>query len=97
MACVASPDASRRRVLWTVRYGIPIALFVAGWIILFTVDDDIRWDGWAMCLGAAGALLLLNVLFRYGSRGDQERHAEESAREFYAEHGYWPGEEPRRR
>ena len=26
-------------------------LFVAGWVILFTVDDHIRWDGWAMCLG----------------------------------------------
>ena len=55
-------------------------LFVAGWVILFTVDDHIRWDGWAMCLGSAGAVLLLNLLFRYGARGDTERQAEETAR-----------------
>jgi hypothetical protein len=47
-----------------------------------------------MCLGAAGSIVLLNVLFRYGARGDQERVQEESAREYFATHGHWPDEKP---
>ena len=69
-------------------------LVIAGFVILFTVDGNLRWDGWAMCVGAGLAILLLNVLFRYGSQGDQEREQEAAARDFYAEHGYWP-ESPR--
>lgn len=79
----------------TVRYVLPAVLFVAGWVILFTVDGNTRWDGWAMCLGSAGAILLLNVLFRYGAKGDEERTQEEAAREFLAQHGHWPDEAPR--
>jgi hypothetical protein len=65
-------------------------------VILFTVDDHIRWDGWAMCMGSAGAVLLLNLLFRYGAQGDSERENEESARAYFDEHGHWPDEAPRR-
>ena len=86
--------ASRERFIWAIRYGIPSLLFVAGWIILFTTSESVRWDGWAMCVGAAGAILLLNLLFRYGARGDQEREDEDAARAFLAEHGHWPDEDP---
>lgn len=79
-------------LLPAVRYGLPAVLFAAGWIILFTVDDGIRWDGWAMCLGSAGGVLLLNVLFRYGVKGDEERDREEAARRYLGEHGHWPDE-----
>jgi hypothetical protein len=80
-----------------LRYGLPALLVVVGFVILFAVDDPIRWDGWAMCVGSAGAILLMNVLFRFGSKGDREREQETAARDFYAEHGYWPGEEPPKR
>jgi hypothetical protein len=86
-----------RPLLITIRYGLPAALFLAGLVILFTVDDSIRWDGWAMCWGSAAALLLLNVLFRYGAKGDEERSKEAAAREFLAEHGHWPDEDELRR
>jgi hypothetical protein len=86
---------SRRHLIWGLRYGLPLVLFVAGWVILFAADDSVRWDGWGMCMGAAGAILLLNVLFRYGARGDRERHEEDAAREFYSTHGHWPDERPR--
>jgi hypothetical protein len=76
-------------VAW-LRYGVPAALIVAGFVILFTVSGSHRWDGWAMCVGSGLAVLLLNFLFRYGARGDRERQAEESAREYFAEHGRWP-------
>ena len=81
--------------LLTIRYGLPLVLFIAGWVILFVVDDDIRWDGWAMCLGSAGSILMLNVLFRYGAKGDEEREEEAAAREYFAEHGHWPDEAPK--
>ena len=48
-------------------------LVVAGFVILFTAGDSLRWDGWAMCVGAGLAILLLNVLYRYGAKGDHER------------------------
>ena len=83
---------ARRHLIWAVRYGLPLVLFIAGWVILLVADDSVRWDGWGMCLGAAGAILLLNVLFRYGAKGDQEREDEVAAREYYAEHGRWPDE-----
>jgi hypothetical protein len=78
-----------------LRYGLPAVLVVAGFVILFTAEGSLRWDGWAMCVGSGLAILLLNVLFRFGSKGDRERAQESEARDFYAEHGYWPGEGPR--
>jgi hypothetical protein len=87
-------SAYRAGFIWAIRYGLPILLFVAGWIVLFAASDSVRWDGWAMCLGAAGAILLLNLLFRYGARGDQEREDEVAARAFLDEHGHWPDEDP---
>ena len=77
-----------------VRYGIPAALVLAGFVILFTVDGALRWEGWAMCIGAGLSVLLLNWLFRLGSAGDRERDEEAAARDFYSAHGHWPDEPP---
>ncbi len=78
--------------LTTIRYVLPAVLVLVGFVILFVADDSLKWDGWAMCVGAGLALLLLNVLFRYGAKGDQERDAEEAAREYFGKHGRWPDE-----
>jgi hypothetical protein len=77
-------------LLTTIRYVLPALLIVAGFVVLLVVDDDLRWDGWAMLVGSGLALLLLNVLFRYGAKGDKDRDDEEAAREFFAQHGRWP-------
>jgi hypothetical protein len=79
-------------MLPAIRYGIPAALVVAGFAILAFADGSVRWDGWAMCVGAGLAVLLLNLLFRFGARGDTERDAEEAAREYFTRHGRWPDE-----
>ena len=78
--------------LTVIRYVLPAALILGGFVLLFAVEDEIRWDGWAMLVGSGLALLLLNVLFRYGAKGDQERTQEEAAREYLARHGHWPDE-----
>ena len=75
-----------------LRYVLPALLVLAGFVVLFVVDGDLRWDGWAMLVGSGLALLLLNVLFRYGAQGDRERDEEEAAREYFATHGHWPDE-----
>jgi high-affinity Fe2+/Pb2+ permease len=75
------------------RYGLPALLVLAGFVILFTVDGSTRWEGWAMCVGAGLAVLLLNVLYRYGATGDQERQDEDDAREYFGKHGRWPDDD----
>jgi hypothetical protein len=79
-------------VTW-LRYGLPAVLVLAGFVLLFVADGTTRWDGFAMCVGAGLSVLLLNMLFRFGAKGDEEREAEEQAREYFARHGRWPDEE----
>jgi hypothetical protein len=82
-----------------VRYGLPVALVVAGLVCLAALPDSSRTEGWAGFTGAGIAVLLLNVLYRVGVSGDAERDREDAARSHFAEHGEWPEEDesPRRR
>ena len=73
-----------------VRYGIPLALLIAGVIVAGTSGSGLAAG--AMFVSAATAVLLLNVLFRIGVEGDKDRDREETARRFFDEHGRWPDE-----
>ena len=79
--------------LGLIRYGLPAALIAVGFLHPVRRDDSLRWDGWSMCVGSGLALLLLNGLFRFGARGDEERDAEQAARDYLTEHGHWPDED----
>jgi hypothetical protein len=79
-------------MIW-IRYVLPAALVLAGFVVLAVADGSTKWDGFAMCVGAGLAVLLLNVLVRFGAKGDEERTREEAAREYMATHGHWPDEE----
>ena len=79
-------------MLVAIRYVLPAVLVLAGFVVLFTAGENNRWDGFAMLVGAGLAVLLLNLLFRFGAKGDEERAAEVAAREYFAEHGRWPDE-----
>jgi hypothetical protein len=85
-------DQRPSRALWLVRYGVPAALVIAGFVILAIDRSTTGAEGWAMLTGAAGAIALLNVLFRIGVRGDAERADEATARDYLDEHGGWPEE-----
>jgi uncharacterized membrane protein YccC len=82
-------------VLRVVRYGLPAALVLAGFVLLIAAPDSTRYEGFAMCVGAGLALFLLNWLFRLGAAGDKEREQEDAAREYLAEHGRWPDDKGR--
>ena len=79
----------------TVRYVLPGAILLAGIVALLVSDTLTGLEGLAMGIGVAASVLLLNVLYRIGVKGDLERDDEEAARVFYDEHGRWPDEAPR--
>src|SRR5215207_1729271 len=70
-----------------VRYGIPLALLIAG-VVVGAAADSVA--GAALFFSAASAVLLLNVLYRIGVQGDKERDHEEEARAYFDKHGRWP-------
>jgi hypothetical protein len=76
-----------------VRYGLPGLIFLAGCVVM-TVDHDTQrgLEIGSMLIGSAFAVLLMNVFFRIGAEGDNDRDREEAARVFFDEHGYWPDE-----
>ncbi|MBW3608775.1 MAG: hypothetical protein KY463_10530 [Actinobacteria bacterium] len=77
-----------------MRYVLPGVILLAGVVALLVSDTLTGLEGLAMGIGVAASVLLLNVLYRVGVKGDLERDDEEAARVFYDEHGHWPDEEP---
>jgi len=78
-------------VLNAVRYGLPLALLLAG-MVVWATSGRIGVAVGAMFISSATAVLLLNLLYRIGVEGDKERDREEAARRYFDEHGRWPDE-----
>jgi hypothetical protein len=94
MAPDVPPASSKRsdRTMLAVRYGLPGAIALAGVIVLIVNRSLNGLEGFAMGIGVAGSILLLNILYRVGVSGDRERDEEEAARVYFDEHGRWPDE-----
>jgi hypothetical protein len=75
-----------------VRYGIPGVLILVGFVCLFVASGNQAVEGWALFTGAGVAVLVVNLLLRIGVEGDRDRDREEEARDYFDEHGHWPGE-----
>jgi hypothetical protein len=90
LLCTVAMEARHHDAMVVVRYGIPLALFVAGAVVAGTSGSGVAAG--AMFISAATAVLLLNVLHRIGVQGDRDRDREEDARRFFDEHGRWPDE-----
>ncbi len=89
------PDRGDRRsanTMIAVRYVLPAVIAVAGVLALIFNQTINGLEGFAMGIGVAGSILLLNILYRVGVSGDRERDAEEAARVYFDEHGRWPDE-----
>ena len=76
-----------------VRYGLPLAIFVLGVAVLVIEGGGEGVGFFLAATGAALSVLLLNVLFRAGVKGDRERDEEEAARAYFDRHGRWPDED----
>ena len=79
-------------VMLAVRYALPAVVALAGVLVLIFNRTINGLEGFAMGIGVAGSILLLNVLYRVGVSGDRERDEEEAARVYFDEHGRWPEE-----
>jgi hypothetical protein len=78
-----------------VRVWLPLGIIAAGLIVIVaTGGSETGVEGGAGIIGAGASVWLLNVIFRVGVQGERDRDAEDEARDYYAEHGYWPDEAP---
>jgi signal transduction histidine kinase len=75
-----------------VRYLLPAVLVLIGAGCAIFMDWPRGAEAFSLFAGAGLSILLLNVLFRAGVSGDSERDDEAAARDYFAEHGSWPGE-----
>jgi hypothetical protein len=80
----------RRIGLLCVRYGIPLAMAIAG-VVCLAIGGDAAGSG-VVLIGSAGIVLLINVLFRLSLVSNKEREQEERAREEFEHSGRWPGD-----
>jgi hypothetical protein len=77
-----------------VRYGVPLAIFLAGVVVFAVVSDrEVAIEIGCMFWGAAIAVFLLNFFFRMGVSGEVDRDREQEARDYFDEHGRWPDED----
>jgi hypothetical protein len=86
----ASIAHMRRLGLAFVRYGLPLAIAIAG-IVCLLAGGNAAGAG-VVLLGSAAMVLLINVLFRLSLVSNREREQEELAREQFEREGRWPDE-----
>jgi hypothetical protein len=78
-----------------IRVWLPLAIIAGGLIVIVaTGGSETGVEGGAAIIGAGASVWLLNIIFRVGVAGERERDAEDRARDYYDEHGYWPDEAP---
>lgn len=77
--------------LFLTRWGLPAGLLAGG--LYYLIWTDIEGIGEALT-AASVCVLLSNLMFRFSFRDIGDREREEQAREYFDEHGYWPGESP---
>lgn len=85
-------DRRSAHTMVAVRYVLPAVIALVGVVVLIFNRTISGLEAFAMGIGVAGSILLLNVLYRIGVSGDRERDQEEAARAYLDEHGRWPDE-----
>ena len=73
-----------------IRYGAPVALVVAGLILVLAFDSRGADAAGYTLLGSSALLVLSIVIFRAGLASNDDRDREEAARLFFDRHGRWP-------
>jgi len=81
-------------MLIAVRYVLPAVVVLGGILVMAIGGNADALEGGGAIVGAGLSIALLNILFRVGVQGEEERQREDYARVFFDEHGYWPDERP---
>jgi hypothetical protein len=81
--------------LLLVRYGLGAVMILGGIVVLIVSPASLGVDGFAMAAGGGLSVVLIGFMFRLSTSSEDDRAAEERAREYFDEHGEWPDEEPR--
>jgi drug/metabolite transporter (DMT)-like permease len=77
-------------VAW-VRIGLPVAIAVAG-VVLLVVGDDAGRGAGVVLVGVAGLVVLANLFVRLSLRSEDDREREARRRDRFSERGRWPDE-----
>jgi hypothetical protein len=78
-------------VLNAVRYWLPGAIALAG-VVVALVGSSAALDALgASLVGAALVVLLINLFIRLSIQSNRDRDREDRARDYFDEHGRWPG------
>ncbi|HTP20403.1 MAG TPA: hypothetical protein VMJ65_12415 [Solirubrobacteraceae bacterium] len=90
-------DTSRRSggVLLTItRVWVPVGIAVVGLagIVIGGGKDDVVAGAGVSLVIAALIVWMINWMYRISVQSNREREDEERAREYFDEHGRWPGE-----
>jgi predicted small integral membrane protein len=78
-------------MMTVIRWWVPVAILVAGVVLVIVRGgDETSFDGAAALWGAGLSVMLLNWLYRLGVTGDKDRRDEDAARDYFDRHGRWP-------
>ena len=78
-----------------VRYWLPAIVVIGGVFAMVLGPRDSGPEGGAAIVGAGLAIWIINLLFRIGVSGEKDRAEEDSARDYFDQHGHWPDEPAR--
>lgn len=74
-----------------VRTWLPAAIIAVGLLVwVVTAFSETGLEGGGLLMSAGLSVWLLNVLYRVGVQGDEDRGEEDAARAFFDRHGRWP-------
>ncbi|MCW3038598.1 MAG: hypothetical protein JWM31_503 [Solirubrobacterales bacterium] len=96
------PSASRNRLpssplIVFLRWYLPAIVCLVGLVLIALAGaSEDSLEGGAAIIGAGLSIWLMNILWRVGISGDDDRDDEQAAREYYDAHGRWPDEPSRR-
>jgi hypothetical protein len=82
-----------RALLTITRVWLPLSVAAAGLVLCVVGHGKTTLAAVGVCLIlVALAVWLINFMFRLSVESNREREHEEEAREYFDQHGRWPGE-----
>lgn len=81
------------RWLIAMRYGLPAVIVIGGLMTMVVSPKIDTAEGAMFIIGAGLSILMINVMYRLGVKGDHEIDVDEAARDYLDRTGHWPDEE----